>query len=262
MTLAERSIAALRTDHDLLAALVADTPEDALTAPSGADDWVVADVLSHLGSGAEIGLAATWKPALEGADVPDQEFNRTVWDRWDNLPAWAQAAGFLDFDERLVTLLENLDPETRESLKVRLGFLPAPISLAGAVGMRLNEAELHGWDVRVAYDPAAELAGEHAEILAEHLAGELGFMLGFAAKTERLGRPVTVAVGDSGYVLTLEDGATLAQAAGTTSATFSGSLAAFLRLVAGRLKPEHTPAGVDVTGDVTLDELRAVFPGY
>ena len=32
--------------------------------------------------------------------------------------------------------------------------------------------------------------------------------------------------------------------------------------MAGPAEPEYTPAGVDVTGNVTLDELRKVFPGY
>ena len=32
--------------------------------------------------------------------------------------------------------------------------------------------------------------------------------------------------------------------------------------VAGRLKPAHTPAGVTVSGDISLDDLRTVFPGY
>jgi hypothetical protein len=35
-----------------------------------------------------------------------------------------------------------------------------------------------------------------------------------------------------------------------------------LRLIGGRLSPAHTPPGVEVIGDVTLDDLRAVFPGY
>jgi hypothetical protein len=34
----------------------------------------------------------------------------------------------------------------------------------------------------------------------------------------------------------------------------------FLRLVYGRLDPDHTPP-LELTGPVTLDELRAVFPG-
>jgi hypothetical protein len=37
---------------------------------------------------------------------------------------------------------------------------------------------------------------------------------------------------------------------------------AFLRLIAGRLDPDHTPPGTDARGRPTLDELRALFPGY
>jgi hypothetical protein len=34
------------------------------------------------------------------------------------------------------------------------------------------------------------------------------------------------------------------------------------RLVAGRLDEDHTPAGVDVIGALTLDDLRKMFSGY
>jgi hypothetical protein len=38
--------------------------------------------------------------------------------------------------------------------------------------------------------------------------------------------------------------------------------AALLRLVAGRLDSDHTPAGVSVSGPVGLDRLRDTFPGF
>jgi hypothetical protein len=37
---------------------------------------------------------------------------------------------------------------------------------------------------------------------------------------------------------------------------------AWLRLVAGRLTPPHTPGGINATGAADLDLLRRVFPGY
>ena len=37
---------------------------------------------------------------------------------------------------------------------------------------------------------------------------------------------------------------------------------AWLRLVAGRLSPEHTPSDVVTTGTADLNVLRQVFPGY
>jgi hypothetical protein len=33
-------------------------------------------------------------------------------------------------------------------------------------------------------------------------------------------------------------------------------------MAAGRLGPAHTPATVAIEGDLTLDDLRAIFPGY
>ena len=36
---------------------------------------------------------------------------------------------------------------------------------------------------------------------------------------------------------------------------------ALVRLSAGR-PPDHTPAGVEIDGSASLDDLRAVFPGY
>jgi hypothetical protein len=37
---------------------------------------------------------------------------------------------------------------------------------------------------------------------------------------------------------------------------------ALVRLTAGRLSPERTPAGVTSEGALTVDDLRSVFPGY
>ena len=46
------------------------------------------------------------------------------------------------------------------------------------------------------------------------------------------------------------------------TATFTGPLESAVRLLGGRLTPKYTPEGVEVSGNVTLDELRAVFPGF
>jgi hypothetical protein len=45
------------------------------------------------------------------------------------------------------------------------------------------------------------------------------------------------------------------------SATFHGSAGAFIRLLSGRLKQPYGK-GVTVEGNVTLDDLHRVFPGY
>jgi hypothetical protein len=63
-TLADRTIAALPTNHDELAARVREFHEQILARHSGSSQRDVAQVLSHLGSGAEIGLA---KPSATSA---------------------------------------------------------------------------------------------------------------------------------------------------------------------------------------------------
>ncbi len=252
--LVDDSIAELRAIHDRLAAL--DLSTERLTGPSGAADWTLADVLSHLGSGAEIGQYTLQAALGSGLEPPS---NEEIWDRWNALSPADQAAGFVASDEGLVLAFEELTPAQRESLQVDLGFLPAPVPLATWVGMRLGEAALHAWDVEVGLDPAAALSETSAELLLEHHAETMTFLLGFVGKPGDVG-PARVALG--GYTVVLEDAVRLEEGTDGATATFEGPLEAGLRLLSGRLAPERTPEGVAVTGDVTLDDLRRAFPGY
>jgi hypothetical protein len=60
-------------------------------------------------------------------------------------------------------------------------------------------------------------------------------------------------------VITGVDAIELAPAHRTDPAQVVLPAEAFVRLVYGRLDPEHTPAGV---GGETLDRLRRLFPGF
>ena len=66
-----------------------DSPEQ-LSRQSGATEWSVAQVLSHLGSGAEIALARL-APAVAGEAVPEID-NQSVWDRWNAMSPEEQAS--------------------------------------------------------------------------------------------------------------------------------------------------------------------------
>ena len=260
-TLADRTIAALRTTHDDLAALVDGLTDEQLVAPSGASEWTVAQVLSHLGSGAEIGLA-TLETALAAGPAAEPGFNESVWDRWNAMSPREQATNFLEHGVRLVAAFEALTAEQRTTAQVDLGFLPEPLPLASLAGMRLNESALHSWDVRVAFDPSAAIPADVAAVLAEHLTGGLGFMVGFIGKADALTGPAVVDIEGSGYGLVVTDKVAVAAEPADPTATFTGPLEAAIRLVGGRLRPANTPERVKVTGAVTLDDLRRVFPGY
>ncbi|GAA1614072.1 maleylpyruvate isomerase family mycothiol-dependent enzyme [Actinoplanes couchii] len=259
-TLAGRTIAALRSEHDALAALVPGLGDDQLTGPSGAADWTVADVLSHLGSGAEITLAG-FRAAVGEADAPAADFNQSVWDRWNALSPQQQASGSIASDQALVTALESVPADRHEELTVRT-FLPEPVPFAAFAALRLSEVTNHVWDARAGLDPQVTLLPGSADVLAEHLAGGLGFLLGFIGKPKEAPEPAVIEISGTPYRIVVADAVRLTTETLPVTATFTGSLEAALRLLYGRLAPAHTPDGTDVTGNITLDQLRAVFPGF
>ncbi|MEP6851627.1 MAG: maleylpyruvate isomerase family mycothiol-dependent enzyme [bacterium] len=260
-SLADRTIDALSDEHDTLAAAVRDVTDDQVTAPSGAAEWTVAQVLSHLGSGAEITLAGL-QAALGERTAPDDDFNPSVWDRWNAMTPSRQRAGFLEHDAVLVAAFTALDQQQRETLELRVGFAPTPLTVASFAGMRLHEAAQHGWDVRAARDSAAGLRTDSARVLAELFSHDIAFLLGFIAKPHSATEPVLLDIADSGYGLSITDSVTVTSPVNDPTATFSGPLEAAIRLLAGRLGPNHTPSDLEITGNTTLDHLRTVFPGF
>jgi uncharacterized protein (TIGR03083 family) len=223
-------------------------------------------VLSHLGSGAEIALAGL-QAGIAGHEAPGQDFNQLVWDRWNAMSAQEKAQGFLGANERLVTAYESLDATARQEVQVKLAFLPFPADVALLSGMRLNEAALHGWDVRVAFDPHATLTVEETAATLEQLSGPLTFMLGFLAKPDVLNGTQTtlrVETTDPNRVLglVLGESVSLGDAPTDAGGVLTLPAEALLRLIAGRLDEAHTPDTVTITSSVvTLGQLRRVFPG-
>ena len=263
MTDADQIIDALRSGHDHLAALVRGLPADDLTRRSGAADWDVSQVLSHLGSGAEIALA-TLEASLDGAAVPGEDFNKEVWARWDAMSPAERAAGFLTASEALVARYEGLDARTRKELRIVLGFLPAPVDVTTAARMRLNEFALHTWDVEVAFDPAATLAPAATEPLLD----QVSMFLGFITKAEALNdRPVAIAVRatspDRSFGLSVADAVALTDEPAQPDAVLSAPAEWWLRLASGAPRRRAHAGHVTLTGGkLTLDDLRGVFTGF
>lgn len=260
---ADVPISALRSGFDDLAAHVRTLTPDQLTGPSGASEWTVAQVLSHLGSGAEIGQAGL-EAALGTADPPPADFNRNVWARWDAMSPADQAAAFLTANESFVAYYEAIDNATRNSVQVDMGFLPAPVDLATHAAFRLNEFTLHSWDLRIAQNPQATLAPEAVE----SLLGVLPYLMGWLGKPAPVldGRSVVVGVHttapDTEFGLNITDTVALVDSPRHPEATLVLPTESWLRLASGRLGATVTPAGVTVSGPLTLESLRAIFPGF
>lgn len=265
-TLTDRTIEALRVNRDDLAARVRQFTASDLDRKSGSSQWDVAQVLSHLGSGAEIGLEGV-RRALSGEGSPAQDFNQGVWDRWNAMSQQQKAEGFLESTEALLSTYEAMDANTRDSLKFDLGFLPAPVGLEVLTGMRLNEALLHAWDVRVAFDPQDTIPGSLAEVLVEQLSGPVSFFFRFLGKPAALnGLELELRVDTSdperSLGLSIADSVSIVQAPTAAEDVLVMPTEAFVRLLSGRLSSEHTPATVHLTSTrVTLDDLRRLFPG-
>jgi uncharacterized protein (TIGR03083 family) len=156
MSNADTVIAALRSGHDSLASQVSGLTDEDLAGASGASEWDISQVLSHLGSGAEISRA-TVQAALDGEPNPGSDFNHAVWDKWNAMTGRERADGFLQANQDLLALLESLDVSTLDKLRIDMGFLPAPVDVATVARMRLNEFTLHSWDVRIGLGEDATL---------------------------------------------------------------------------------------------------------
>jgi uncharacterized protein (TIGR03083 family) len=260
---ADQTITALRTGHDDFVAVVSELEPADLTRTSGSSDWTVAQVLSHLGSGAEIFLGVL-DGALAGTGAPGGDFNKSVWARWDAMSPAEQAANFRNADEVLLRRYEGLDERTREELRIDFGFLPQPVDVAFATGLRLSEYTLHSWDVRVALDPAATAAPEAVALLLD----SVGPMLRRFAKADHINNTVRLAVHTTdpsrSFGLVIADEVSFSQDVPTEPNGELTTPAEYLiRLFAGRHDPAHTPATVTLTSNaITLDDLRRVFPGY
>jgi uncharacterized protein (TIGR03083 family) len=254
-------IAALRRSRDALAARAATFNGDDLRRRSGASAWDVSQVLSHLGSGAEIGLAAL-EATLKGDDPPPREALEHVWARWDSMSPEQRLSQFGLWDEGYVKAVEGLSPESIASLEIGFAGMGS-IDMASVIAFRLSEHTLHSWDVNVAFDSGATLPSDASELLLQLVTRVIG-RTGIADAWT--GDDVTIAVETSApanrYWLRLADEVSFGLGDRPASGKLEIPSEALVRLMAGRLDAEHTPASVSIDGPASLDALRAVFPGY
>jgi uncharacterized protein (TIGR03083 family) len=249
-------IDALRHSHDTLRAIVEPMGEAALQQQSYASEWSIAQVLSHLGSGAQI-FGLFLDAGLSGAEPPGGDTFPPIWQAWNERSPLAQATDALATDDVLVKRLESLDAGERD--RIRLNLFGMDLDLTGLTRMRLGEHALHSWDVAVALDPAATLAADAVNLVIDAL-GPVAARSGKPA-----GRPLAVHLTTTGpdreFTIEATDSVRLAPAEAVRGLPRLRLPAeALIRLVYGRLDPAHTPT-VEAS-EVGLDELRQIFPGF
>jgi uncharacterized protein (TIGR03083 family) len=250
-------LAAVRRSHDRLAAALADLPADRLSGPSY-HDWSIAQVLSHLGSGAET-FRLYVEAGTAGTPAPTIDDFHPVWDRWNAMTPVEQRDGFLVSDLALLDAFAAVPAGQRDAW--RLEMFGADQTLSTVARMRLGEHTLHSWDVLVALDRAATLPRGAVDLMVD----SMDPLVERFGKTEQ---PVVtrLELTDPDRVFVLEtgpDGGTRAPAVGEdrpSGGTLGLPAEAFIRLLYGRLDPDHTPGSVRTDG-ADLDLLRGAFPG-
>lgn len=247
-------IAALEASAARLASLVNGLTLEQLDQQAYPSKWTVSDVLSHLGAGAVImrkgiDAAASGNPVEEG-------FNQSVWDEWNAKGSSARATEVFAADHALFDRVASLTDAERSSFQFAMG--PFQLDLATFLGLRLNEHVLHSWDVDVALHPSATLPGDAVAIVIDNLE----MLAGFAGKSDGHERALTVHTTDPSRAFAVNVGPErLALTAAEPSASVDIELPseAFVRLVYGRLDPDHSPADIE---SPELEQLRGLFPGF
>jgi uncharacterized protein (TIGR03083 family) len=256
-------IAALRGSQQRLADLVGTLTPEQLRGPSYDPGWPIAQVLSHIGSQAEIAyqsLVAT----LAGREAFGPEGFAYILAVWSARDPDQKAAECLAHDAGHVRRLGQLTDE--QLAAIRVSFFGMEFDAVGMVWLRLGEHALHSWDIAVSLDSSALVAPQSVELLVDRIpqvamrAGKPGasrFTLGIATTDPK--REFVLEVADSVTMTAVPDGTSSRSPSGIPWIQMPAE--ALLRLVYGRLDPEHMPPPDSISGPIDIDALRATFPG-
>jgi uncharacterized protein (TIGR03083 family) len=217
-------------------------------------EWRIADVLSHVGSGAVI-MSRRVEDGLAGRSLPE-DFAPAVWEEWNAKSLRDKADAALAADRGLVARLEAVAEQERSAFSTSFG--PLTVGFDELIAFRLNEHGMHTWDVEVALDATARLHPEQIALIIDNL----GLIARYTAKPTGSLRTVAVRTTEPArdFVVHLTaDSVTFSAEPADVQQQLVLPAEAFARLVYGRLDPDHTPP---FEGDAdSLDELRKVFPG-
>jgi uncharacterized protein (TIGR03083 family) len=256
-------IATLRRSHEQLASLVEPMTPEQVRAQSYCRDWSVAQVLSHLGSGAEIALLML-PGALGEAETMSRDALGPIWDKWNAKSPDAQAADGLASDERHIQFLEQLTDD--QLAAISLDLFGMQLDAVSLIRLRLSEHVMHTWDVAVMQDPAATVQTDGVGLVIDNVPEFIAPRLG-KPLAEPFAVRITATDPARDYLLSSADSVSVTSwpaEPGTDRDKIPEvrmPAEALLRLTYGRLDPAHTPPTVSADPD-TLDKLRTMFPGF
>ena len=252
---------AFANSHKRLSKLVSPLDPAELVARSYANEWSIAQVLSHLGSGAEIFILLL-DAGLDNVDPPGREKYPPIWERWNAKSPGEQANDALLANATLLERIGALDERQRADW--RLEMFSGVEDLSGFLRLRVGEHAGHTftWDVEVTRDDSATIAPDAVSLLIDSIdrvvarSGkpvELPVRIGVTTHAPE--RSLTLELGEKGALLVRGD-----RGDGNLDATLGLSAEALIRLVYGRLDPQHTPH-LTIEG-VEIELLRRTFSGF
>jgi uncharacterized protein (TIGR03083 family) len=249
------AVETLAQSHAHLKEVVADAGP--VTNPSYCSEWTIAQVLSHLGSGAEIGML-NLNAALAGNPPPERERYMEIWDVWNAKSPEAQAADALVSDAAYVSTWQGIDDAALDALRVPM--MGRELDASGYVAMRLFEHAVHTWDIAVMSDATAGVLPVATELLVGRVPDRIGRAAhGAKPSSAPVRLELTTEEPTERFALAIEPETVAIDDGEASDGNVQIPGEALLRLISGRLDPAHTPARVRVEGAVSLDELRTLF---
>ena len=251
-------IAVLHASQERLTAALDGLSEEQAGTQSYDDDWSVAQVASHLGSGAEL-FTLFLHAGMKGEAVPGVEAMQPVWDLWNAKDPLSQARDSVAVNDLFLEQVDAMTGAERDAWV--LDLFGSERSLPEFLRMRLSEHAVHTWDIVVAFDPTATIPEEAVAYVVDNLAPVAGWT--GQKHDEQVSVEVRTTAPELAFHLDLGPGGVgISPSSDDTDAAAELTLPAeaWVRLVYGRLDPDHTPASVEARG-IDLDLLRTTFPG-
>jgi len=246
----------LRRSQDHLAALATGLDGAGLRAPSYDSEWTIAQVFSHLGSQAEI-FGLLLEAGLSGGDAPGPDSFPPIWDGWNARSPEEQATDSVTANEEFVRRLESLDDTQWGAFA--LAAFGMQLDAVRFLRLRLPEHAIHTWDVAVSLDPSATVAPDAVELIIDGL-GDMVARVG-KPRPEPVTLRVSTTAPERSFALVTDGVALEPWSARDVAGSLELSSEELLRLVYGRLDPDHARTVRLEASGITVDDLRAIFPG-
>ncbi len=271
------AIAVLRSEGERLAQFLSELDAEGWERDSACDGWTVADVAAHLAQGN--GGAAVALNRARGDDPSPPEgqrlldpgeraseltAERAIAYRSDMEPAQTLQA-YEDGCARLLQAVNELQAEDWEKDSFhRRGIIPVHENLT----RRIQETAIHGWDIRSAFDPAAELSEAAAALIVNvaHRWLNACFVPLSDSEAARFRFEVSGSAAFSQDVVLAENSFRIEPAEDTPAdVTFRCNASAYVLLIYGRLdlSSGETPAQLAFDGPLEkVLRFTEAFKGY